>query len=1275
MPQVPREAILACLRAFRDGAYRSCVDQASALVRTHSMVTLELLQVILISLQRLGDKDLGDELGSQFLEMTAGHPWDQALLQLTLGQAELHHLLDWADTEGRRCQAHYYAGARLETLGRTAQAHSQYRKVLALQTPCVQKEFAEFALGMVSSAAFPQRPSAVEQQLREMNERFWELFRTGATSEAFAHATQMHDLCRQFFGREHPHFAVSLKHLARIHQAQGHFAMAESLVSQALDIERTILAKVPPDLAGTGEDHPDLSATLDLLGELTRLQGKYSVAESLFQQALSIRARRVGEDSPGFAGILNNLAVLYRTMGDYTAAEPLMRRALAINRNTPVKDDPGLVACLNNLAVLCQCMGNFAEAEALLREATDWCRLALGPDHPQYLRGRHNLAGLYQAIGNYAEAELILQDVLEKRRQILGEGHPDFARTLNGLANLSLHLGWDDEAERLERQVLTIRRNTLGEEHPDFARSLTNLAVIVRRRNELQAISLCRQALAIQGRVLGEKHPDFTSTLHNLVGLYCDIGNYQDAEHYAQQTVQIQRATLGEEHPDFVHSLDALARVYYGKGDFAAAEPLNRRAVAVRRKTLGEEHPLVVFSLHNLGFLNAAMGRPQQALDLLKQAAALEDHTIGQVFSFASESQRMRYFEQVRATHDIFLSLILQQFSHSPAEVGAALESVLRKKGIGIEALAVQRDAVFGGRYPELKPKLQDLTSLRRQIAQRALAGPGPEGLEAHQHLLDQWNVRRERLEGEIARHIPEMKLEAKLRVNRQAVAGALPSGTVLIEFVRFRVADFRAVLAKGQSQWQPARYVAFVLPAGKAEQVALIDLGEAEPIDRMIADFRSSILGKDKDRAGRDVVRLRVQSLPPATTSPGQSLRKAIFDKLTASFGSCKRLLLAADGNLTRLPFEVLPTDNGRRLIDDYQISYLDCGRDVLRFGAAPTGQPTAALVVADPDFDLSAKGSLASPNSGRTRWRHSRDLQRDLQQLPPAERLPATRVEGERIVKLLRGAQLWLEGGALEGRLKQACRSPRILHLATHGFFLEDQQRDSIRESRDLEFVGGPEDGMGRLTGARPENPLLRSGLILAGFNTWLQKGNPHPQAEDGLLTAEDVSGLDLLATELVVLSACETGLGEVHSGEGVFGLRRAFVLAGAKTLVMSLWAVPDQQTQELMENFYRRILAGQGRADALREAQLAMKAKNPDPYYWAAFVCLGNPGPLLFRRMWYYNLDGMNSHGPISDAELKEMIRTGTLTRTGKVSLDGSTWHEASHLKGVRWPAPDS
>jgi CHAT domain-containing protein len=349
-----------------------------------------------------------------------------------------------------------------------------------------------------------------------------------------------------------------------------------------------------------------------------------------------------------------------------------------------------------------------------------------------------------------------------------------------------------------------------------------------------------------------------------------------------------------------------------------------------------------------------------------------------------------------------------------------------------------------------------------------------------------------------------------------------------------------------------------------------------------MIADFRGSVALDPRDRFERDLRRCRPGASPVLQEQPGPVLRAAVFDKLVPALAGCKRLFLAPDGDLTRLPFEVLPDAQGRFLLEQYQISYLSCGRDVLRFGAARSGQPTEPLVVAD-----FKKSDYHFP------------------------RLPGTREEGERVGALL-GVRPWLESAALEARLKER-RSPRVLHLATHGFFLTDQEGNPNKESRALEMLGGEAGSFGRLSGPLPENPLLRSGLALAGAQTWLDGKPLPPEAEDGLLTAEDVAGLDLLNTELVVLSACETGLGEVHTGEGVFGLRRAFIVAGARTLVMSLWKVPDEQTRELMIDFHTRVLSGQGVADALRQAQLAMREKYPDPYFWGAFICHGNPGPL--------------------------------------------------------------
>lgn len=231
-----------------------------------------------------------------------------------------------------------------------------------------------------------------------------------------------------------------------------------------------------------------------------------------------------------------------------------------------------------------------------------------------------------------------------------------------------------------------------------------------------------------------------------------------------------------------------------------------------------------------------------------------------------------------------------------------------------------------------------------------------------------------------------------------------------------------------------------------------------------------------------------------------------------------------------------------------------------------------------------------------------------------PWLDRLEATELEGREVARMLGAEQLWLQNEAVESKLKRI-RSPRILHIATHGFFLKNQPFDPNRHVewgiRSMTFDAPTREW----AVAGVEDPLLRSGLALAGTNTWLDGSALPHDAEDGLFTAADVTGVDLMDTEMVVLSACDTGRGDVRVGEGVFGLRRSFVVAGAKTLVTSLWKVPDRQTQELMVDFYDRLMNGQPRAVALREAQLAMKQKDPHrhPYYWGAFICQGDPSPL--------------------------------------------------------------
>jgi CHAT domain-containing protein len=675
-------------------------------------------------------------------------------------------------------------------------------------------------------------------------------------------------------------------------------------------------------------------------------------------------------------------------------------------------------------------------------------------------------------------------------------------------------------------------------------------------------------------------------------------------------------------------------------GAYAKAEPLYRQAIEIRKNALGEDHPDYATSLNNLAVLYAATNRPDEALGLMKEAFKIDDRMIGQVFSISAEEQRLAYISSIRTHLDLFLSLVFGHFAGSPDAVQDALNLILKRKSIAAEALAAQRDAILGGKYPHLREKIEELNTLRMQIARKTLAGPGQEGHTTHLQLLAEWNAEKERLEAGLARQIPEMRLEEQfLKADRAAVARTLPPGSALVEFFRYDVYDFTAIPAQRESPWKPARYCAFVLPSGQPENVTLIDLGEADPIDRSIALYRSKLAGEGRtgpayqehnrpsektsgllsrlfgkkvliggQASSRDLGMVQ-EALEGLDTTEGIPLYSALMAPLTDAIKGCSRLFIAPDGQLNTLPFEVIPLLEGGYLIDHYPITYLGAGRDLLRFAAEIPGKPASALVMASPDFDLRAgrlqKKAPCSPATGRC----SRDFERGSQYF---SRLEGTKIEGTNIGRLL-GTSPLLEQDALESRLKSVS-SPLILHIATHGFFLTDQEREDGEPGRKTGMMGTPD--MQRLSGAGMESPMLRSGLALAGANTWLKKGDLPPEAEDGILTAEDVTGLDLTTTDLVVLSACDTGMGEVKTGEGVFGLRRACVLAGAKTLVMSLWKVPDLPTQELMVDFYRRILKGTPKADALREAQMELRKKYPHPADWGAFICQGDPGALRQR-----------------------------------------------------------
>lgn len=1000
-------------------------------------------------------------------------------------------------------------------------------------------------------------------RITDLNKRVIELVEGGDYANALSLATESLELTSTHLGRDTQAFATSLNNLAAVHYQSGHYSKAIELYQQALELEHRIVG-----------DTPDFATILNNVAEVHFQIGDYVGARPLYERALAINRRDLEDGHAYVAVLLQNLAALHLRLGEYAEAEQLLTEAVSIHRQAPTPEMADLGIALNSLGLVYKLKGDYANAERHYQEALDSLS---GADASPRARAAclANLAGLYESIGSFQEAEERYLEVLAMHEKAVGRQHPDVATALNDLGYLYHSMGRLDEAATLHQQALDIRRNTVGDKHPDVASSLNNLAKV-----------------------------------------YFDTGRVAEATELYRQVRALRLEALGRTHPHTAQSLNNLGMAYLAAGHYAEAEPLLEEALEIRRTLFRAGHPDVAETLMNLAVCFVASNRAEHALAMMTEAARHDDRALGQVLAFANEAQRLDYLQRMRKYVDTFLSLTVRLLSSSQDAVKSTCDLVVRRKGVTVEVMATQRDAVLRGRYPELAVKLRQASALRVQIAAKTLA-PAEANSTEEEQLLTGWRRQVDALEAELARAIPEIDLTRKLyEADTKALAVALLPGTVLIEFVRFHFFDFRAIPANGEQQWRAPRYVTFIVLNGIADDVRMIDLGDAHTIDRLIARFRTAVSGEravpiptpgSAPTEGRELVAEDTIVPDDEAEEAGEELRRSVFDPLAKAFDGNKRLILAPDGNLCRLPFESLPAGDGRALVDIYQISYVASARDILRFGAGSKGQGSSPLIVADPDFDLSADAAARDHRDDADgAGRQSRDVRG---RTPLFRRLSGTRREGERIAALV-GAPSIMDRAALEGTIK-ACSSPSILHLATHGFFLTDQTEVPDRGVRSDATSEPWGDRLTRLT--REENPLLRSGLAFAGANAWLRGKTMAPGAEDGLLNAVDVAALDLLNTELAVLSACDTGLGQVRIAEGVFGLRRAFVVAGVRTLVASLWKVPDDQTQELMVAFYGHIMNGLPVAQALRLAQQALKKTYPQIRYWGAFICQGDPGPL--------------------------------------------------------------
>ena len=725
------------------------------------------------------------------------------------------------------------------------------------------------------------------------------------------------------------------------------------------------------------------------------------------------------------------------------------------------------------------------------------------------------------------------------------------------------------KAIEITKSILQLQEKELGAEHLDTAYSLNSLAIMYVRQNLYsKAEPLYLRAISIYENAKGLEHTDTAITLGNLAHMYSEQGLYNTAEPLYLRALAITEKVLGAEHLGTALNLNSLALLYQDQGLYNKAEPLYIRALAIMEKVLGPEHLRTSISLNNLALLYQYEGLYGKAESLIRRALAIEFTLIQRQAPYLALSDRQRFVNNLGYTDEIAFSAA----ARGDSGVKLAFFSRLNRQGLLEEIEKRQAQlAALPGPQQEISEELRAVT---QQLASVSLIAKQRQSL----------SERKEELEKQLYRLLPE--LQPRL-VEVQQVAAVLPDDSVLIEFQRYQ--PFDGSKPDGE-QLGEARYMALLLKAdGEIEHV---DLGLAIPVEQKIQQALRASEGRS----------LNAQEL-------WVELGELVIRPLAKATAGTKTWFISPDGELNRIPFAALSMPTGDELlVEAVQLRLLTTGRELLDLAKSSDSDQAAQkpLVVANPNFDHS-KQSLGSSSSRSIASKDSNQQRSgDLESLQWLQ-LPGTEKEGNAITQLI-DAQL-LMGEKATALAVQQQETPKVLHLASHAYYLADQEQGDSNEQRSQQQLGNSSPGDKSL---QAENPLLRSGIVLAGAN--------QPEAnskDDGYLTALEVAKLDWQGTEMVVISACESGKGDIQAGDGVYGLKRAIAVAGARSSLLSLWKVDDAATAAFMQSFYQRLKAGEGRADALAATQKEFRnhpiAGWRHPYVWAAFQLSGDWRPV--------------------------------------------------------------
>ncbi len=972
----------------------------------------------------------------------------------------------------------------------------------------------------------------------------------------------------------HPHKEYRVR-VCALHGDRGRFRLELCAGTAAeLTVQDRWKAKVADTLAHmehdrerSGVQSEAFASRLNELGFYYYSQGLLEDARSLFERSLVILRKVVGPEHVTTADSMTNLGCVLQDLGNLQTAFLHLEGALKIREVELGPLHPLTAASLDNFADLLKAMGDYDGARPLIERALVIAETTLGPSHPDTAISLNNLARLHHLQGRLENARELYERALAIKVDSLGPEHPGTALGLSNLAVLLLDQGNQEEARALLERSLQIFSATLGAEHPATALSLNNLATLYRDQGDYgKAILHLERALEIREKAFGPRSPITADTLDNLGSLLRAQGDFDGAQLLHVRALDIRQEVLGLDHPAIGTSLNNLAVNLIGQGKHDDASPLLDRVLRICELTYGPGHPQSAKAMTNLARCLLRQGRNQEALRLLQKSMEGFLSHLDQEFPSMSESGRLQILE-ISVDPGSLLTSFIQSDRKSSNEVYSLFLN-WKGKATRVQAADLRlRQTVFEG---DLRDSMGQIQMMSKQLSELVLL---PLGEQESDHAQNISSLRKKRLalERSVNRQLGLDQVLATPGI--EEMRSALPENGVVVDF--YVGSDvFAWVLAKsGEPQLQT--------------------LGSREELQALQAEF----------------LRARIQRGGKAIEAEGlgtaAELRKRLWEPLQTAIGDSEIVFLSPDGFLCELPFGSLKDKEGDYLLEKHCFVYQSDSTRMVQSQEALSAMDGSLLVAANVDYfhNSSTQSRGGSTNSTRSH-------------IPSTwNSLPATKNELAAIRDLHDHVLNWespmdvLQGeAATEEAVRQGLPGHRFVHIATHGFF-EPEYLPSLlldaQEKNTKPQIGEQIQAVGMLPG-------LLSGLVFAGVNAELPPGS-----DDGFLSAEEIQHLDLSACDLVVLSACETALGSPRAGEGLMSLRRSFEVAGARTVVSSLWKVDDQATATLMKDFYTNLWQKRlSRGEALHQAKLRMLRRNRIEYAgdarpgtWGAFVLSGD------------------------------------------------------------------